>query len=533
MNAPRVGGVIGGSSTLPLRARGGLVRRAPRGGGSLGQGAARDRSVPRGLIAFVVSRFWAVAIMAVLGCHLAFGTEAYPLFSRVLLAVPAVLFMVELRSYLVSEKGELPFLVFAMLQYYMAFGFPVFLDVPFFDLTGPVTFSPATHILASVAVALGALCIAGSARLGMRLGGGLQRFSFKVLPPETAFSRWDDAFFLFAGVSVAIAAVLAFSPYALPAQLNFVVLIVFQIEFVTGLAAVRPPRALGRWASLGLLAVVVSVGMLRGQLDPIARQGMAFVTARWVTVRKISLAFMVAMAGLFLILQPAKSTYREQVWGRMVRTGEQVGLSDRVDAWESAFEHYFSDEPRRRSEESGSAAARLSEIDPVMHALDVVPFRIDYLYGAGFAQILYAPIPRLIWAGKPSSGEEVAQRYAVIFGRQTERGAETTAIGLNLLVEGYWNFGWFGIVLVCTAVGLTVGAMQTLFSGAHWALRAIGVAQISVLSVGNTAVVLFSSLFQFMAGRLIAVWGVFWLAQLLSERVRQAPRVLAGRLARR
>jgi hypothetical protein len=420
-----------------------------------------------------------------------------------------------------------------MLQYYVAFGFPVFFELPFFDLNGPVIFSATTRTAAGVAVALGALCLSASARLGMRFGSDLQRFSLKVLPPEKTPERWDDAFFVYDGLSTVMAVLFTFYSAAVPGQFGVAATIILQIEFALGLAAVRPPRALGQRASWILLAIGASFGMLRGQIDPIARLGMAFLAAQWITLRRIPILFIASMVGLFLILQPAKRSYREQVWGHTTRTGEQVGLEGRVDAWETALGSYFSDEPHNKPGDSGPAAARLSELQPVMHALDVVPFRVDYLYGESFAQVLYGPIPRLIWANKPTSREEVAQRYAVIFGRQSERGAETTAVGLNLLVEGYWNFGWFGIGLVCVAVGLVVGAMQTLFSGTHWALRAIGVAQIAMLTMSGTAVILFGSLFQFMAGRLIAVWGVFWLAQLLSDKSRRAPRIFSGRLARR
>src|SRR6185437_12829104 len=103
---------------------------------------------------------------------------------------------------------------------------------------------------------------------------------------------------------------------------------------------------------------------------------------------------------------------------------------------------------------------------------------------------------------KPTTIDSITQQYAVIFGIQTERGSHTTAIGMNMLVEGFWNFGWLGIALLCFAAGLVAGASQSVFSGEHWALRTIGIAQISTLNIPSTVVVAYSSLFQFAVGRL-------------------------------
>jgi len=146
-----------------------------------------------------------------------------------------------------------------------------------------------------------------------------------------------------------------------------------------------------------------------------------------------------------------------------------------------------------------------------------VPSRIDYMYGATYTQILYAPIPRLLWADKPDSRHEYSQRYSVIFGLQTESGSETTAFNLNPLVEGYWNFGWFGIALACAAMGLMVGAQQRLFSGSHWALFAGGVAQLAALTIAASATIMYSSLFQSLTARVITAWVVYLMARALSR----------------
>jgi hypothetical protein len=202
-----------------------------------------------------------------------------------------------------------------------------------------------------------------------------------------------------------------------------------------------------------------------------------------------------------------------------------------VAAWGDALQGELSADSHGSGDDD-SALVRLSELNPVMHAIEVVPTRVPYLYGESLIEVLYSPIPRLIWRDKPTMVDRASQRYAVIFGIQTERGAQSTAIGMNLLVEAFWNFGWFGVGLWCFASGLIPGVSQTLFAGRHWALRAVGIAQIACLTISGTAVNTYSVLFQNIVARFIAVWGIFWVAQALSGRPatrRMASHRAAGR----
>ena len=175
---------------------------------------------------------------------------------------------------------------------------------------------------------------------------------------------------------------------------------------------------------------------------------------------------------------------------------------------------------------------RMSELGAVMHAFQVVPNRLDYIHGSGFLPALYGPIPRLLWADKPTT-QETVQRYAIAFGRQTEVGARTTAINLPLLVEGYWNFGWPGVVFVCAALGLWLGLSQKIFAGEHWAMRATGIANLTNLAIAGPVVYLYSSVFQLFSSRIAVCWAIFWLAQLFSRREHERPHIRAARLARR
>ena len=297
------------------------------------------------------------------------------------------------------------------------------------------------------------------------------------------------------------------APLPIPVSLTLAVNLLMDSGYAIGLATARPPRLLGRRASQVLLLISMTIGVLRGQLESVARPVMAYLGAQWVATRRAALGALLASVALYLVLQPIKASYRTQVW---TNRGEDVGISGRVTAWQNSFSN-----PQKRS--GDEAIGRLSELSAVMHAVVVVPYRIDYMYGATYAQILYSPIPRLIWADKPDSRHEYSQRYSVIFGLQTDAGSESTAFNLNPVVEGYWNFGWFGVALGCAAMGLVVGAQQRLFTGSHWALLAGGVAQLSGLTMTASTTIMYSSLLQFLFARVMSAWAVYWLARSLSN----------------
>lgn len=475
------------------------------------------------VLVFIVSHLSWIAIVSVVLAHVVFAQAEFPLPTRLLTAVPAVLCLLEARAHLRAPKGELPFMVMALLQYYVSFCSAVFFDLTFYDLTGPVHFTETTRIAAGLAVALGGLTLSAGGRLGIRLGRDFRAGFLRSLPPADLPRRWDDAFYVYCAVAVLATLVATFTPGMIPQALALPITYTLSFEFAMGLALACPPRKLGLKAAQGFVALGIVIALFHGMLDLIFRVGMEYVAGRWATVRRISLRVVAVVAVLFLALQPIKQRFRDQVWTQEAKSGVATGVTGRVSAWQSALSYYGEDN-HAKSETDNAAIERMSELGSVMHAIQVIPVRVDYLDGAGFVQILYSPIPRLIWPDKPTTKDTV-QRYAVIFGRQTERGAETTAITLPLVVEGYWNFGWVGVALVCGAVGLWMGLSQQLFAGEHWALRAMGFTQFTNITVAQSIVFLYGSLFQNFLGRMVACWVVYWLAKLLSGRreARDAP----------
>lgn len=456
--------------------------------------------------------------LAVIPAHLLFAVEAHSTQVRLMTAVPAVVLILETRRYLEDEAGELPFLVLALLQYYVAFGFGVFFDLKFYDLSGPVNFSEDARNLGAAAVALGAISLWAGARLGRVVATGLQPWFVRLMPSAQLPEQADKAVYIYAAATIFFSVVILFFPSAVPSAFGQIVVIGFSVPLAIGFAIVRPPRALGTRLPQLLAAITMALSMLSGSLDTLFRAAIGYVAGRWAAVREVSIRVAAAVVVLYAVTQPVKGAFREKVWFN-VRPGETVGVAERVSAWNNAYSGYF-DDHSTQSEEGGMS--RMSELGAVMHAFDMVPSRVSYLDGSGLAPALYSPIPRLLWANKPTTNETV-QRYAVIFGRQTEMGARSTAINLPLLVEGYWNFGWPGVAFVCIALGLWLGMSQRMLCGDHWAMRATGIANITGISVASSVVLTYSGLFQLITGRVAICWAVFWLATLLSRRRFERP----------
>lgn len=472
-----------------------------------------------------VTQWIGLGAIILLLTHLLFSRAEFTLPVRFLLAIPGLLLFWELHRFLTAdEKRTLPFNVFGLVYFYIPFSLPAFTSVEFFDISGPVTFTDQARFSGGMAVAAGSLCLYGGIRVGEVVGLSLRPAMVSLSPPRELPPAFPRAVLWYCGLNVLLAMVYISAPSLIPGSMAMLLTVTICFELAMGFAIARADLFRGPWSRhmvLGLLVVGWAGGLIRGVLEPIFRLGMPFLAGRWAFARKVSFGLLASGAAIFLLFQPIKHDFRAQIWGR-----EQVGYGERVEAWGRAMNNLLSrDDSQEKAQDS--AVSRVAELDAVMHAFDMLPGQVQSLEGAGWLPILTAPIPRLIWRDKPTTQDGAEQRYAVVFRRQTEEGARTTAVMMPLLVDGYWNFGWPGILFACSMVGLWVGFCQKVWSAGHWALDAMGIAQFSRLTVHAHLGAIYTALFQSMGGLLLACWGIYWLAGLLSR----TPAVAARRLA--
>ena len=79
-------------------------------------------------------------------------------------------------------------------------------------------------------------------------------------------------------------------------------------------------------------------------------------------------------------------------------------------------------------------------------------------YGSTLRNVHLIAIPRLIWADKPN--------FSLLGTSFNERvsGRVGSAAAPGVLAEGYWNFGWFGVLLSGGGLGLCIGLAQRVVS---------------------------------------------------------------------
>jgi hypothetical protein len=252
------------------------------------------------------------------------------------------------------------------------------------------------------------------------------------------------------------------------------------------------------------------------------------MVARWAYLRRFSRSIVIGTVAVYVIFQPIKAQYRAQMWNTR-GSAQTAGYSERVTAWTTSFEQFWSG--REVGEDTQNAAVgRLVELDPIIHAFMLLPGRVQFAEGSGWLNILYAPIPRLFWANKPTT-DDFEQRYSVVFNRQNQTGARSTSILLPLIVDGYWNFGWPGVVFVTFIVGIWVGVCQKMYAVKHWAIQAMGVAQLSHLVITGSLAITYSGITQHVIGPIISSWLVYWLARFFSVNATVKASDQANRLA--
>ncbi|MFO0760137.1 MAG: hypothetical protein U0359_26895 [Byssovorax sp.] len=485
--------------------------------GATATGASAE---PRERWLAALSPILTVAAVFLVVAHTVFARAAFEPLSRFLLAVPGLFLLAEIYRY-ANNPGdrELPVNVIGLLYYYIAFSFPAFFEVVFYDVNGPFSFTSRAYTYAAMAVALGVMFLYAGMRLGEIVGVRARPALAALSPPIDLTPSFAGATYAYSLLCVGLTMIFVSAPTLIPGEIGVFVNLTISFDFAIGLVLAKAEHFRGRWSKytgLFLLLLGGVGGIIRGVLDPAMRLGVATITGRWANTRKIAVRLIAGILAVYVLFQPIKHDFRDAIWRN--RDAAQVSYADRVDAWVNAFTGFWTrDDVRTQDEAADSTIGRLSELDAVMHVMDMVPVRVQPLEGAGWIKILTAPIPRIIWRDKPTTSALLEQRYAVVFKRQTEMGARGTAILLPLLVDGYWNFQWIGVPVACLLMGFWIGLCQKTFAGEHWALRAMGVAHLARLVAQGPVGGVYSGIFQHVTGLILASWLVYGIERLLSR----------------
>ncbi len=290
---------------------------------------------------------------------------------------------------------------------------------------------------------------------------------------------------------------------------------IHQFLFIWALYAAwrgRLPRVLRLIVLLGILPfeLLVYSNVANGQLGGVLVYGQIISVTYAAAKGRFPVWPIVAVFGLFVVLEPVKGEFRDATWRQGYSPGPLAGAL--------LFANLASESIQRSDWSFGGsvdrAYARINDLQTTA-AVGRDASESDFLDGATFLPILSKLVPRFLWPDKPS--EDSGNRWARQFG-YIGPGDFTTSFNLPWLTEMYINFGWAGVVGVSILVGALISFItRWLVFGAqtptHFA---------AALTVGSAFFWPESNLSLQIGSALIALLGILTFMHLFSIIPRRA-----------
>jgi hypothetical protein len=183
--------------------------------------------------------------------------------------------------------------------------------------------------------------------------------------------------------------------------------------------------------------------------------------------RKIPKLIVTAAVLFFLFFQVGKEDFRKTYWYGDQSDVAEAGKVEKVEFWLDASVNKWEEALVGASEASFQtlifpSLSRVALLTQTANVIDQTPEVVPYQYGRLYTYIFISPIPRFLWADKPSVSE-ANQYYQVAYNITPEEYLTLVSISIGILTESYINFGWFGVVGVMFLVGIFFDFYQNTF----------------------------------------------------------------------
>jgi hypothetical protein len=106
---------------------------------------------------------------------------------------------------------------------------------------------------------------------------------------------------------------------------------------------------------------------------------------------------------------------------------------------------------------------RLNRLGDFAYVVQTTPAQISYTRGVTYLPIIGTFVPRVLWPTKPpndGSGQFYGHRYGYLDPKDLSHSAN-----LPIVTEGWMNFGWLGIILSASVVGLVLRVIWRTWIG--------------------------------------------------------------------
>ena len=425
-------------------------------------------------------RFTGGVVAGLVLAHAIGGSEAYEFLTRMMAAAVGVIAFLVARD---AKTDSFPFLPFAAAKMYLFFGFPVLFEQRLMTLMGPIGLSERSWQAAVWSCLVAIVVIYFSSRVGESFADRTTARALLRLVPRTCGPRFETTVRLFSIASLATGATQLLRPEVFPAAAAFFV----QLLVTPALGQVllfeaykRSPTLVSKvwfWGYTGGTAMFAFLsGMLGIALLPLVVAGYLVST----TQRSLRIRWIVLVALFFMILNPAKSVYREKVWTSSTGwAASDIGVGTRVGVWYEAVVDTWFNPQSEIDEQVDSSKSRLAAIPYVAQVFEWVPHRVPYAGWHRWAAIPTSYIPRSIWKNKPDMSDLFNDRYAYTFELMNEYDQSTTTLVLPLMVDGYWSAGWLGVLFTAFMAGLLIGFYKGTFRPSYWSVNLLGIAYLT------------------------------------------------------
>lgn len=404
-----------------------------------------------------------VASAALVAVHAAADGQL-TLVQRVLGAIPGVVAIVLVARYLHNPKlRRLPFLEYAAFQFYLYWGMPSLV----FQGGMRNTFVSEEAATASlVAVNVVVACVVIAEPLGERLGARFAPFVARTLPAQAPPRR----LFLYGPwLLYALAVHAGWVAEAVPPEFRNISLLLgsfvpLLVSFAMDAGAAGRRGQLELWGVTLVFSLVgFSTGMMEKVISPLLVGALVFFFYR----RSIPLRLVAVVAALVFVVNPAKHVYRSIAWADAERRAERDPMTALAN-WGEAFRRTWLEGEVTTEEKVEGLGDRFNELAYIGATFQMCPSLIPHQRGADWIFIPLSVVPRALYPDKPDYTEIYNHRFNIVFGFQTADMTRTSTNSFPLVSDGYWNFGWPGVVIVGVLTGLALGVFGTALTTTTW-----------------------------------------------------------------
>lgn len=158
---------------------------------------------------------------------------------------------------------------------------------------------------------------------------------------------------------------------------------------------------------------------------------------------------------LFAVLHNGKSQMRQLYWEQGEPAPTVVDIPSFFTRWvEFGLQTVEEQDQRKEQALTYGLMRRASLFQIVAIAVDTMPNRASFLFGASYAVIPPQALPRFLWPSKPSPHESV-KMLSVKFGIMSMEETEATSVGFGMLSEAYANYGFLSVSVLGFVFGLS------------------------------------------------------------------------------